>query len=61
MYVQARSYSTSASTNIRVWSPIYGDQAMGPVDNDFTYDWYGTDWTDFLDPGDSPGLTTIQI
>ncbi|MCZ7686001.1 MAG: hypothetical protein M5U28_47475 [Sandaracinaceae bacterium] len=53
VYVQARSYSTSASTNIRVWSPLYGERAMGPVDNDWVYDWYGMDWSDKLYPTDS--------
>jgi hypothetical protein len=61
VYVQARSYDTSASTNVRVWSPLYGELAMGPVDVDWTYDWYGMDWSDMLFPGDPPGLTAIQI
>lgn len=61
VYVQGRSYATSSSTDIRVWSPLYGERIMGPVDNDWTYDWYGMDWSDKLYPTDSPSLTAIQI
>ena len=59
--VQARSYATSSSTNIRAWSPIYLDVAYGPVDNDFVYDWYPIDWSNHLSPSDSPSLTAIQL
>gem|GEM_PF-5904601 len=61
LYIQARSYATSSSTNYEVWSPIYGGLQAGPVDNDWIYDWYGVDWSSFLSPSDSPGLTAIQI
>ncbi len=61
LYVQARSYSTSASTRIRAWSPIYGDAFGGPVDVDFTYDWYAIDWTHMLSPSDDPALTAVQL
>ena len=61
VYIQARSLSTSASTNFEVWSPLYGSVYGGPVDNDFVYDWYGADWTGYLYPSDSPSLTAIQI
>jgi hypothetical protein len=61
VYIAARSYSTSASTDYAVWSPIYGGLVTGPVDNDWIYDWYGLDWTGYLDPSDSPSLTAIQI
>ena len=61
VYVAARSYSTSASTDFQVWSPIYGGLVTGPVDNDWIYDWYGLDWTGYLDPSDPPALTAIQI
>ena len=61
VYLQARSYSTSASTYFDVWSPIYGGLEGGPVDNDWTYDWYGVDWSTHLSPADSPSLTAIQI
>jgi hypothetical protein len=61
LWVQARSYATSASTNIRAWSPIHGETAYGPVDVDFTYDWYGIDWSAYLTPSDPPALTAVQI
>jgi hypothetical protein len=61
VYLQARSYATSSSTNFRVWSPLYGQQIGGPVDNDWVYDWYGVDWTGYLYPSDKPSLTAIQV
>jgi hypothetical protein len=61
VYVQARSYATSSSTRFRVWSPLYGDQRSGLVDNDWVYDWYAVDWTGYLYPSDKPSLTAIQI
>jgi hypothetical protein len=61
VYVQARSFSTSASTNIELWSPLYGSAFGGPVDQDFVYDWYAIDWSNFLSPADLPGLTAIEI
>ena len=61
VYVQARSFSTSASTNIELWSPIYGSAFGGPVDQDFVYDWYAIAWSNFLSPADLPGLTAIEI
>jgi hypothetical protein len=61
VYVQARSYATSSSTSIEVWSPLYGSVFGGPVDNDWEFDWYGMDWSGHLDPGDDPDLTAIQI
>lgn len=61
VYVQARSYATSASTYFEVWSPLHGGVEGGPVDNDWTYDWYGVDWTGYLTPADQPALTAIQI
>ncbi len=61
LYVRARSYSTGSSTQIRAWSPLYGDVLGGPVDNDFTYDWYALDWSQHLFPSDNPNLTAFQI
>lgn len=61
LYVQARSYATSSSSNFEVWSPLYGSQFGGPVDNDFVYDWHEVDWTGYLYPSDDPGLTAIQL
>jgi hypothetical protein len=61
VYIQARSYATASSTDYRVWSPLYGDQTGGPVDNDWIYDWYGLDWSGYLTPADPPSLTAIQI
>lgn len=61
LYVRARSYSTGSSTQIRAWSPLYGDVLGGPVDNDFTYDWYTLDWSQHLFPSDNPNLTAFQI
>lgn len=61
LYVRGRSYSTGSSTQIRAWSPIYGDAFGGPVDNDFVYDWYPIDWSSYLDPGDNPNLTAFQL
>jgi hypothetical protein len=61
VHVQGRSYSTSGSTYFDVWSPLYGTREGGPVDVDFTYDWYAVDWTGNLYPTDDPGLTAIQI
>ncbi|WP_157069089.1 hypothetical protein [Sandaracinus amylolyticus] len=61
LWVQARSYATSSSTSIRAWSPIHGETTRGPVDNDWTYDWYDVDWTDYVTPSDQPSLTAIQI
>lgn len=61
LYVQARSYATSSSTSFRAWSPLYGDALGGPVDNDFVYDWYAVDWSNYLSPFDDPAYTAIQI
>jgi hypothetical protein len=61
VYLKARSYATSSSTYYRIWSPLHGDLAGGPVDNDWVYDWYAMDWTGYLKPTDSPPLTAIQI
>jgi len=61
LYVQGRSYATGSSTTIRAWSPLYGEQFGGPVDNDFVYDWYDLDWTGFLTPNDQPSLSAVQI
>lgn len=61
LWVQARSYSTGSSTQTRAWSPLYGDVFGGPVDNDFTYDWYALDWSQHLFPTDNPNLTAFQI
>ena len=61
LFVQARSYATASSTKFRAWSPLYGDVAGGPVDNDWIYDWYGVDWSKLLTPYDKPSLTAIQI
>jgi hypothetical protein len=61
VYLQARSYSTNSSTNIRVWSPLYGERVVGPVDQDFVFDWYSMDWSDKLFASDAPALTAIQI
>jgi len=61
LYVRGRSYSTGSSTQIRAWSPLYGDAFGGPVDNDFIYDWYPIDWSSYLDPGDNPNLTAFQL
>lgn len=61
VYVQARSYSTTASTYFRVYSPLYGSRQGGLVDNDWVYDWYHVPWTGYLNPGDDPNLTAIEI
>ena len=61
LYVQARSYSTTASTDVKAWSPIYGANTGGLVDNDFTYDWYHIPWSNYLSPGDKPSLTAIEL
>ena len=61
LYVQARSYSTGSSTSIEAWSPIYGSQISGLVDNDFVYDWYTIDWSNHLSASDDPNLTAIQL
>jgi hypothetical protein len=61
VHLQARSYATSSSTSFRVWSPISGEAIGGPVDNDWTYDWYALDWSGHLTPSDPPSLTAIQI
>lgn len=60
-YVQARSYATSSSTFFEVESPLYGIVEGGPVDNDWVFDWYGVDWSDFLYPDDRPAMTAIQL
>ena len=61
VWLQARSYATSSSTNARVWSVLHGEVVAGPIDNDFVYDWYGIDWTGFLYPTDDPGYTAIRV
>lgn len=61
VHLQGRSYSTSASTDFVVWSPLYGQRSGGPVDNDFVYDWYSLDWTGYVDPSDDPDLTAVEI
>jgi hypothetical protein len=61
VYVRARSFSTNASTNILVQSVLHGQGVMGPVDQDFTYDWYGMDWGANLLPGDAPLATAVRI
>lgn len=61
LYIQARSYATSSSADVEVWSPLYGGYVAGPIDNDFVYDWYALDWTGYLYPSDQPSLTAIQL
>ena len=61
LYIQARSLSPGAGTNVEFWSPLYGGVEAGPIDQDFEYDWYALDWSDFLSPGDDPGLTAVRI
>jgi hypothetical protein len=61
LYIQARSLSPGAGTNVEFWSPLYGGVEAGPIDQDFEYDWYALDWSDFLFPGDDPGLTAVRI
>lgn len=60
VHLQGRSYSTSASTDFRLWSPIYGDAEGGPVSQSFEYEWHSLDWSDYLHPTDDPGLTAIE-
>ena len=61
LYVKARSYSTTASTDFEAWSPIHGANTGGLVDNDFTYNWYHVPWTNYLKPGDKPSLTAVRL
>lgn len=61
VHLRARSYSTSLSTDFRLWSPLYGDTTGGPVSQSFGYDWYSADWTDYLSPSDDPDLTAIEL
>ena len=61
VYVRARSYSTNASTRIRAASVLHGEGLMGPVDQDFTFDWYGMDWSTNLLPTDAPLGTALRV
>ncbi|MFW5968365.1 MAG: hypothetical protein ACOCV2_12645 [Persicimonas sp.] len=61
VHLQGRSYSTSSSTDFEISSPLYGSRTGGPVDNDFTYDWYSLDWTGYVDPSDDPDMTAVEI
>jgi hypothetical protein len=61
LYVKARSYSTTASTDVEAWAPLHGSNTGGLVDNDFTYDWYHIPWTNYLKPGDSPSSTAVRL
>ncbi len=61
LWIQARSYSTGASTYFDAESILYGVREGGPVDNDFVYEWYDVDWTGFLYPSDDPRYTAIQL
>ena len=61
VHVRARSYSTNASTRIRAASVLHGEGLMGPVDQDFTFDWYALDWSSNLSPSDRPLLTALRL
>jgi hypothetical protein len=61
IYVRARSYSTNASTSVLVASVLHGQGVMGPVDQDFTFDWYGMNWSANLLPTDAPLATAVRI
>lgn len=61
VHINAVSYDTTASTTIRVRSPLYGENFSGLVDNDWTFEWYAIDWTGYLYPDDDPDLTAILI
>lgn len=61
VHTNARSYSTTSSADLRLWSPLYGSKTTGPVDNDFQYDPYTTNWTGYLTPSDDPDLTAIDL
>ena len=61
VHIQGRSYSSISPTDALVESPLYGSKTVGPIDQDFTYDWYALDWTGYLYPSDDPNLTAIQI
>jgi hypothetical protein len=57
VHVRARSYSTNASTRIRIASVIHGETIVGPVSQEFTHRWYHADFTGNLLPSD-PALST---
>ncbi len=61
VHLQARSVSTSASTNYELWSPIYGSVFGGPVSVGFDTEWHTADWSNHLSPTDEPAMTAIQI
>jgi hypothetical protein len=61
--IYSRSYDTSASGSFEAWTPLYGS-AYSPtnsVSNAWPYAWTTVDFTGFVQPGDSPGLTGIRL
>ena len=61
VHVRARSYSTNASTRIRIASVLHGETIVGPVSQEFDHRWYHADWTGNLLPNDMPGATAVRL
>lgn len=59
LYFRARGYSSSV--NVRIWSPLYGEQVVGPVSYGWTFNTYALDWSNYLYPDDQASLTAIQL
>ncbi|MCB9550172.1 MAG: hypothetical protein H6706_30625 [Myxococcales bacterium] len=57
LYFQARG--TRGQAQLEIWSPLYGG-LVGPIGG-IDYEWYELDWSDFLSPGDDPGLTGVRF
>jgi hypothetical protein len=61
VHVRARSYSTSASTRIRIASVLHGETIVGPVSQEFTHRWHHADFTGNLLPSDPPLSTAVRL
>ncbi len=61
VYIQARSLSPGATSDLEFWSPLYGGGVLEGISQEFEYHWYWVDWSDYLQPGDDPGLTAIRF
>ncbi len=61
VHVRARSYSTNASTRIRIASVVHGETIVGPLSQEFTHRWYDADFTGNLLPADQPLSTAIRL
>lgn len=61
--VFGRSYNTGASGSFEAWTPAHGTTStpQNSFSNAWPYTWSSLDFTGYVQPGDTPGLTGIRL